>query len=192
MTVMLARFLKADYETVAEMILALRSGEGKRDAIQAAARKALNQEDYALYSAVLKITKPSRDRRHDYAHNLWGFASFLPDALLLVDPRDSVRGDIQTVKYWTKWHEVGPNGTIDDELPELDLSKVFVYREGDIDRDIRDADEADDLTRTLDHALSNHYANDEARSELLKHPKVQRELQPSASGSDPQVPLGPP
>jgi hypothetical protein len=39
---------------------------------------------------VCKVTKASRGRRHEYAHHLWGIPN-IPDALALLDPRDSLK-----------------------------------------------------------------------------------------------------
>ena len=75
------------------MFQALNSGEAKRAALLAAAAEALrgNVDDHNLFLAVLRTIKGSRDRRNEFAHQLWGVARELPDALLLVDPKDWVK-----------------------------------------------------------------------------------------------------
>ena len=75
------------------MFQALVSGEAKRAALMAAAAEALrgNADDHNLFLAVLRTIKGSRDRRNEFAHHLWGVARELPDALLLVDPKDWVK-----------------------------------------------------------------------------------------------------
>jgi hypothetical protein len=65
---------------------ALKNAQG----ILGAAEKALSLDDYRLLQAVCKVTKASRGRRHEYAHHLWGIPN-IPDALALLDPRDSLK-----------------------------------------------------------------------------------------------------
>jgi hypothetical protein len=86
---MLSHIVGSDFAIVVAMLHALRNQDSQRSAIFGAAEKALPSDDYSLLKAVDKVTKASRDRRHEYAHHLWGIPN-IPDALALLNPRDGL------------------------------------------------------------------------------------------------------
>lgn len=185
---MMGAFLKTDFEIITEMLLALTSGEGRRAAIDGAAKAALTDDDYFLYQAVLKTTKPSRDRRNEYAHHMWGIVNFIPDSLLLVDPRYFTRLDAkndQSIKDYIDAFRLGVStGMLEQELLEFenpDLSQIMVYRDTDIERDVRDANKAADMISSLRFAISDHPGRALMRSKLLAEPLVQQALQPKST-----------
>lgn len=177
--IMITNFLGSDFETVMEMLKALSSSDGRRAAIKAAARNVLPPKDFTLYEVIEKAIKPSRDRRNEYAHHLWGFADQFPDALLLIDPRHLAEhhAKTETISLMVRYQvEIDPA-----DHPQLDLSKVFVYREKDIKEDLALAKQAYGFVFELRFALSNHPGSAEARSRLLSQPQVQQALQQRSS-----------
>lgn len=144
MELMAAVFLKADYVVVHEMLAALMSSDGKRAAITAAARETLGDEDFQLYESIMKAIGPSRMRRNEFTHHLWGVSPEVPNALVLLNPKDMARfsADVQ-------------QGSVDfDRLRSPDWGgpkqmEVVLYREADLDRSIRDAEAAARLVNTL-------------------------------------------
>jgi hypothetical protein len=70
-----------DLGAAVSMFHAIKNQDVQRDAIKAAAEKSLPAENYTLFIAILTITKPSRQRRHDYAHHIWGIPKNIPDSL---------------------------------------------------------------------------------------------------------------
>ncbi len=184
LAMMTTNFLQADFEAVIDMLQALRSSEGQRAAITAAAKSTLSPDDFEIYEIVMKVIKPSRDRRNEYAHHLWGHADGLDDALLLINPRylAEFHAKSETISLLRKqliFHPgaIGPA----PEHPVLDWSQFFVFREKDIKKDLREARSAYEMVFILRFALSDHPANAESRSELLNLPPIQQALQARSS-----------
>jgi len=187
LSAIMANFIKADFETVTAMLLALSGAEGRRAAMNAAAQTALSKDDYCLYTAVLKATTPPRNQRNKYAHHLWGTANYIPDGLLLIDPRYAARCDAKFAAELKAYREaLAARRTQPPPLapmPEhpthdfFDYTRILVYRETDIDRDIRDALKAAELISNLTLALSDHPVAAEMRSKLFAEPLVQQALE---------------
>jgi hypothetical protein len=85
---LLANLLKLDAGIGIAMFFGLSGGETRRSALEAAARKALNSDDFALFARVSRAINSARDRRNNFAHGLWGVSDELPDALLWINPDD--------------------------------------------------------------------------------------------------------
>jgi hypothetical protein len=153
LTALTARFLKADFLIVAEMLNALVSQSARQSAMLGAAKAALPGDVLTLLTDVLKLIRPSRERRNAYAHNLWAYHPELPDALLLVDPRRLATVDAQylaksaELNQWARKDDGTPPPTF--EIEGLDTSEVYVYRQPDIEADLKDAKEAHNLVKML-------------------------------------------
>lgn len=93
----------------AEMYLAFDIQSAKTKAILVAANSKFKDEPQklALLTALLGLGKTNQKHRDKLAHHVWGYWSAMPDALLLVDPKDCLMGS------------------------DFDDSKVFVYRAPD-------------------------------------------------------------
>ncbi len=65
---------------------ALSGSEARRNLIRSVARAALSEQNYNLLLAVQKIIKPTRDRRNDFAHGMWGDATRPTDSPVLIPP----------------------------------------------------------------------------------------------------------
>ena len=191
---LIANFLKADFETVTAMLSALSSIEGRRAAMDAAAKTALPEDDYRLYAAVSNATTPPRNQRNKYAHHLWGTANYIPDGLLLTDPKDNARRTAKDAAEYKAYRDALDaylaEQTHHTQMPVLypsnlfDYTKIMVYREADIDRDIRDALVGVTLVGYLKVALSNHPSAAEMHSKLFAEPLFQRALQPKSTEND--------
>ena len=187
----MANFIKADFEMVTAMMLALSGAEAKRAAMNAAALTALSEDDYCLYMAVLEATTPPRKQRNKYAHHLWGTANYIPDGLLLIDPQEFARSDAKyaaehkayrddVVAYRAQQTRSTPRPT-PPTPPTFDYTQIFVYRESDLERDVRDALKAVELISLMEIALSDHPAAAEMRSKLFVEPLFQRALEPKST-----------
>ena len=187
LAMMTTNFLQADFEAVINMLQALRSSDGRRAAITAAAKSTLSPDDFVIYEIVMKIIKPSRDRRNEFAHHLWGHADGLDDALLLINPKylaehhaKSEAVSLQRIKQIFQYDPAAQP----PEQPMLDWSQFFVFRGKDIKKDLVEAQSAYQMVFTLRFVLSNHPASAAMRSELLNLPQVQQALQDRSSESD--------
>ena len=155
--------------------------------MNAAAQTALSEDDYCLYTAVLKATMPPHIQRNKFAHHLWGTANYIPDGLLLIDPRYDARCDAKFAAEYKTYREAydayrsqSPRPTSMPEPPThdfFDYTQIPVYREPDIDRDIRDALKAVEMISHLTLALSDRRVAAEMRSKLFAEPLIQKALQ---------------
>ncbi len=109
LALLLCRFLDADIAIGVAMYGALRGSESRYAVVLGAARQALKTEDFNLLSAVISVTKASRDRRNEFAHHIWGVApNEFPDHLFLVAPTD-----------WIKHRATKPGKKVFRDLEEL-------------------------------------------------------------------------
>lgn len=161
------------------MYQALAGGEARRAALFAAAEEALSVTDYCLFQAVVRAIKPSRDRRNDFAHHLWGTSSDVPNALLLVDPKIFVKHltmrellGRSTLETLNRQRETGKTLSGD-----LDHRKVFVFYEKDLKREVKAATEAGTYAFYLNFAVDrgrNASVIDQMRTRLLSVPAIQQ------------------
>jgi hypothetical protein len=194
---MLSRIVGSDFAIVVAMLHAMKSQDSQRSAIFGAAEKALPSDDYNLLKAVDKVAKASRARRHEYAHHLWGIPN-IPDALALLNPKDGLKEIVAFEKRMDEWREdmrktrntytgevyIGrsfplslPPATPSDNP---DYSNVKCFRKQDLEKDLREAEQALRWFLDLQHALfgPSPQAKDEARQRLLAAPQIAQALQP--------------
>ena len=162
----LSSLMKADPVTGTAMYLALASGEAKKAVLFAAARHALSEDLYNLLRAVITATKASRNQRNDFAHHLWGNSPGLPSTVLLVHP--TILATFLAAK--DAWNGREPE-------PQLDRSKVMVYRLADFQEAEQAACDAHLWTARLAKALSGGLEADLKRFQLLQIPQIERAFQ---------------
>jgi hypothetical protein len=144
--------LHTEYVVVAAMLGALTSSDAKSAALLAAMTAVLDPADVATFVKVREATKASRKRRNEFAHHIWMCSEDLPDALLIIDPkylssfsakRQLAIDDLRRLmaKQRVKSDEV--------DIPEIDRSKIGVYRDKDLDDEVRDAHRAFKLHNQL-------------------------------------------
>lgn len=91
-----ATLLGANASTVMAMHASLNGFQPRADSLLAAARTRLPERDGDLFEATLGVIRKAATRRHEFAHWLWGYCDELPEALLLVEPKE----------YWARSAEV--------------------------------------------------------------------------------------
>jgi hypothetical protein len=176
LSVLATTFLRSDFEVVTGMLQALTGNESRRAAIVGAAQSALKPKDFALFCTIMKVIKPSRDRRNDFAHHNWGYFSNLDDAIVLADPKCFVSYDARrrAVKARRRRH-----------ISPIDYTKILVFRRNDLEEEVEAANTALHLVLSLKRALSRDKEAAKARSELLIQPQVRQALARMTSGSAP-------
>lgn len=90
----------------ADVYLALQGNAPKDAAIVAAAESVLTGDMLEVLRAIMAIAKTNEKARDKLAHGIWGECTKLPDALVVVDPRNLIEG-------------------------EFDYSHFYVYKESD-------------------------------------------------------------
>lgn len=140
-------------ELAADMYLSLETQSAKAQALQTVARKKLSEENLALLNAILAIAKTSQKSRDKLAHHVWGESPDLPDALLLIDPKASAKGDYSK-------------------------ENIYVYRMNDLTQIIATNDRICGFGLSLGFILSDHPANLDNRlyDELCSEPEIRERL----------------
>lgn len=87
----LTGMLSADAVPVAAMYARIDSAAARSAALEGAAPAALKQEDQGLFLATLRVLRRLGRTRNEFAHWIWGHSDQLPDALLLLDPKDDIQ-----------------------------------------------------------------------------------------------------
>lgn len=144
-------------EKAADIYLALEARSAKSSAIRVIA-DSLPQAHKNLMHAILRLSKSLQGKRDSIAHGMWGDCTGIPNALLLVSPKDNI-------------NHFG------------DYSKIFVYRENEFNQIIRDNERLAGYGQKLNHIISGHASNrdDELLDELSAVPEIRDILDRLAS-----------
>jgi hypothetical protein len=172
----LAVLLGSDASAALAMHATLNGFRARVDSLEAAARSKMPPEDFELFQVTLTAIGKAADRRHEFAHWLWGFCSEVEDALLLIDPRD----------YWKRVGESQEEAErrqleAGEPLflfpPNADLNRVLVYREKDL-LEARDGTEHAHLyaSRLIGLAVPKFAGHAGARRRLASEPEIRRAL----------------
>jgi hypothetical protein len=117
----LALILDANQKAVLAMYSAFDSRASQMKLLKAAAESELEKKHCDIFDAVITLfVKPAMRDRDKFAHWVWGYAPELPDALLLMEPREK-----------TPLHAAALNPP---SPIQWDYSKIFVVRKDDLSR----------------------------------------------------------
>jgi hypothetical protein len=121
---LLGLLLGADAKGVLAMYASVENRAAQMRMITAAAKEKLEPAHFAIFEALMvKIIRPAMRERDKLAHWCWGFLPEVPGMLLLMEP------DEKTMMHYL--HYSPPRVVV------FDKSKVFVVKEGDINRILR-------------------------------------------------------
>jgi len=207
---LLSQMMKSDLSIGLAMFQALKSQESQRSAVLGAAEKALPLDHFRLLQAIWKVTKPSRDRRHEYAHHLWGIPDSIPNALALLDPKDSLRDlaaehewqqahekRIEDLKEWDRWASIyhpyrpRPEPFNEPKPPVVDRSRIMIFRDNDLRDDERDARSALEHFANFQFAIRNNSPGDAIHQRLLVVPEIEQAFRALSDETPPSQPQSP-
>ncbi len=138
-----------------EMYLALESQSAKKAAICSAANVFLKDKlnEMNVLQAILAIMKTNEKDRNKLAHWIWGDSPLIPDALLLIDPRNTLN-------------------------VELDLSEIFVYKAHDFYSIIKSNDHLCGIGLEFNFIIQGHPANWDGRllNKLMAEPEIKKRM----------------
>lgn len=177
---MATKLLESQHAIVMAMLLAIDNHKARRDAIFAAAEKRLEKSDYLLFCAAMGSTKASEDVRHSFAHYLWFYSrQYLPDSLLLVDP-----------KYFATYGAgmeaalTTPPFNLDDYMKtaRVDFGQIYEWKRENFNEAIRDAERALVTMQNLFLLVARYHSKDQSpadpiRQQLLADPEIARRFQ---------------
>jgi hypothetical protein len=158
-------------ETAATVFLALEAQTAKAAAINAVAEEQLSDDHRKLLRAILAVMRTHQKTRDKIVHWTWGYAEQLPDALLLVNPKDLLI-DVKTLA------ERDPRNF---RFP--DYNKVYVYTSKDFNDAIQANYRLAQYASRFRFILIDHPGNKDGSiyAELCKAPEIQERLNRQAS-----------
>ena len=113
--------------------------------------------------------KPTRELRNRFAHHVWACSFEINDALLLIHPKEFDRGYADTIAQLQKGDQP-PH----EQYPNLDRSRVMVYREKDLLDGLRQAHNDEALVHHLTSLVQG--GGEQVRDLLRKEPRIQEAL----------------
>jgi hypothetical protein len=178
MGLVFARFLHTEAHIGVAIYNTLGGLHAQDAAMKTAAAQVLTEEEMDLLMALLRLAKGPRNNRNEIAHGVWGYSNDVPDALLLLSPKDSnkLRGDMAAV--WEQFkkdpQKVGP--ALLRRIREPVSKDIWVYRPADTDELQRKATEAYGLWDTFTHFFwpNSSAEGDVAHRQLLAHRAIRQ------------------
>jgi hypothetical protein len=174
---LLVTFLKSDYRVGLEIYETFTSWGAKRQAVTAAARHALSDDAFAIFDAILNRFKATRNRRNSLAHDIWGYADELPDALLSVEAK-------HTHRYWSEFKDAGAAPVV---LHPMNHDLIFVWTRADMEQLLGEIWEAGELLNLFN---LNCLIKPEGREQGLARLAARLGIEPKARSQPP--PQSPP
>lgn len=157
------------------MFKRLESASAKMAVLKAAAEAVLSNEDYRLLMAVMNAVKGPFKVRHKFAHHIWGHSPDLANCLLLAEPEIFTLMQLEGVERARKWKE----GSLQQELPEIDRSKVFVWTQRDLEDAFNDMTMSVVAIRHITERFmvdAGHPSHNDRLQDLLKWPRFSEVL----------------
>jgi hypothetical protein len=140
---LLVRVLGADAAPAIAMHATLTAQHLQNSALQAAAKAALSPDDFDIFQAALSTAESAATPRHHLAHWIWGGCKQRPELLALADPKMIKQRDFRVEKFYGANPNRGPDDIIKNiELYFFDTSAVLAYAKNDLERALRDLEEA--------------------------------------------------
>jgi hypothetical protein len=182
--------LGGDPTIAAEMLLAIENQNIQRTVIMTATKAVLPKDDWPLVEAAFMSMNASRNVRNRFAHHIWGVADDMPDALLLLDPKDMAILMAQLVKQAAINKMAGKEPAPVDIDDILDRSKVMVWREKDFQLECDIAHRASTITDVISKFIfmtKNGQSADSIRQSLLSDPLIQERLRKQSPQKSPEA-----
>jgi hypothetical protein len=112
------------------MYLSIDGFRAQARVLEAAAKTALTQDNFHVFSATMRFIRINYNTRNEMAHWTWGVTDFLPDALVILEPK------IHKKLYSLQFNLLDQDlRKIVPRLAELNREQeisTFVYRESDL------------------------------------------------------------
>jgi hypothetical protein len=168
---------------------ALAWGYARKQALKAAAAMSLEEQDYRIFEAVLKLYGQDEGQRNKFAHWLWCYSSQAPGHVILIDPLEALR--------WKIAPQVSPGvaRTLAHESV-TGLGQSDCYSKAELKRTVERFTETIGLIETFrnlvgvpgapkDH-LRESLETQPRMIEALRHPEKLAETLPSAPAQPPR------
>jgi hypothetical protein len=151
LSVLLVRVLGADYEPALAIYSTLTAQHLQNRALDAAAKAILSVADYEIFCAAISVSESAQAPRNQLAHWSWGACKERPEFLVLADPKMLSARDIRLAD---RIHlpppfegRVSPHEVVD--LIQFDKSRMLAYSKADLERAVRDLEQANTVIKNL-------------------------------------------
>ncbi len=122
---LLAVMLSGASSPVVAMYNSLKASGVQREAIKSVAQDVLDEDCYKLFLAIMKIYETCSSERNKIAHWSWGWADEIPNALLLMSPKQRVLQRQDWESFFTNWAG-GRESGLNHPLPIY--SDIIIYK----------------------------------------------------------------
>jgi hypothetical protein len=142
LSVLLVRLLGADAVPAHAIFSILQTQSLQTKALEAAAKSTLSADDMDIFNAVLTVTNGVQKTRNRLAHWSWGKCVERPELLVLGDPDGLKERDVRVAAHY---QSLRPDPSLLEIAASIqfDLSKFYGYSKADLEREVRDLEEAD-------------------------------------------------
>lgn len=146
--------LGADAAPAIAIYSELRTQNLQSVALEAAAKAALSPEDHEIFKAALSVADKVKTARNHLAHWAWAGCKQRPDLLALCDPKMIKERDFRVALHVkSKGDPENVHPLEYGVLHLFDASKILAYTKEDLERSLRDLDEAASILAFLRHYL---------------------------------------
>ncbi len=148
--------LQSNPEQGIAMFLSLESDKAKKDVLMAAASVKLSDEDMDILKAILDLYKNTQRPRNKIAHHLWGYSDFIPDGILLMNPKD-----------YLVWQS---SDATEKPIPS---DKIFIYKKHDFVEIVNSIERLSSILHDFYFMIGPHARSaNEIRQRLLSLPDI--------------------
>jgi hypothetical protein len=161
------------------MFSAITSTSGKTAALGAAADSMLSGAELQAFHVVSRLVKAMSKERNKLAHDLWGYSTEVPGALITTKPTEFQERTIAFDYHWRNIFNTKRSGdrnptSIDLITPNTD--KIFVYREADFQRILSNINETILIISLLSNLASGPVLPEGVPSVFPKREQLLRQL----------------
>jgi hypothetical protein len=141
----LGSMLGVQSDAAVALFLSLRNHRAQRDGLKAAGRKALSEDDWGVFEALLDIHGELDKQRNDVVHGVWGRSEQTPDGIIWSSLQDHANMLINA------YHREAERPSYEEVTTHM-TKDYFVVRS-------RDLDELNAAIRALARAVGNFHGH---------------------------------
>jgi hypothetical protein len=155
------------------VFIELRNNRSRRDALEAAAKAVLPENELLIFHAIMNIHRSLDGQRNDVVHGIWGFGSNIGQSVLWKSVQDNAVAHIRDY-HARRPDYIDPNFQVD----ENHQTGMFVYALADISHLRDDITALSNIIRDFHSFLRyrDHVAGESALRQLNETPLLQKEI----------------
>jgi hypothetical protein len=142
MQMLLVRVLGADKGPAHAIYDVLTAQHLQTAALTAAARAALTQDQFEVFSAAIAVANSVQKQRNKLAHWIWARSDQVPNALLLVNPKALNAGETERLKLMSGNAPFPKHYSVARQILGVEFDEILVYTQQALKRIDRDLGEA--------------------------------------------------